>query len=97
LNRELEIRTNILEANDPNDIFSIEVQQIIESTLNSLPDRTKEIFMMKHFGNKPYKEISDFFNISVKGVDYHMMQSIKALRSALKDYLPFLWTLTFLR
>jgi RNA polymerase sigma-70 factor (ECF subfamily) len=96
LNRELEIRTATLEANDPNDVFSTEVQHILESTLNSLPERTREIFLMSHFGNKPYREIADFFNISVKGVDYHIMQSVKALKSSLKDYLPFLGTLTFL-
>ena len=96
LNRELEIRTATLEANDPNDIFSSEVQQIIESTLNSLPARTREIFMMSHFGNKQYKEIAELFYISVKGVDYHITQSIKALRSSLKDYLPFLGALIFL-
>ena len=96
LNRELEIRTTTLEANDPNDIFSTEVQEIIESTLNSLPVRTREIFMMSHFGNKHYKEIAAFFHISVKGVDYHILQSIKAFRSSLKDYLPFLGALIFL-
>lgn len=96
LNRELEIRAATLEANDPNDIFSSEVQQIIESTLNSLPVRTREIFMMSHFGSKHYKEIAEHFDISVKGVDYHITQSIKALRSSLKDYLPFLGALAFL-
>ncbi len=97
LNRELEIRTTTLEANDPNDIFSTEVQQIIDSTLNSLPVRTREIFIMSHFSNKHYKEIAAFFHISVKGVDYHIMQSIKALRSSLKDYLPFLGAFIILR
>lgn len=96
LNREMEIRTATLEANDPNDIFSTEVQQIIVSTLNSLPERTREIFMMSHFGNKHYKEIAELFHISVKGVDYHIVQSVKALRSSLKDYLPFLSAAAFI-
>jgi len=96
LNRELEIRTATLEASDPNYIFSSEVQQIIETTLNSLPKRTREIFVMSRFGNIPHKEIAELFNVSVKGVDYHIMQTVKELRSALKDYLPFLSALTFL-
>lgn len=97
LKRELEIRTMTLEASDPNDIFSTEIQQIIETTLNSLPEKTREIFIMSRFGNKPHKEIADLFNVSIKGVDYHIMQSIKELRFALADYLPFLAALTLLR
>lgn len=96
LKRELEIRTTTLEASDPNDIFSTEIQQIIETTLNSLPERTREIFIMSRFGNKPHKEIAALYQISVKGVDYHIMQSVKELRSALRDYLPLLGALTFL-
>jgi RNA polymerase sigma-70 factor (ECF subfamily) len=97
LNRELEIRTTALEASDPNDIFSTEVQQIIEDTLNSLPERTREIFIMSRFGNKSHKEIAGLYNMSVKGVDYHITQSANKLRLALKDYLPLIGFLTFLK
>jgi RNA polymerase sigma-70 factor, ECF subfamily len=96
LKRELEIRSSTLEASDPNDIFSDEVQRIIEITLDALPEKTRVIFIMSRFGNKRHKEIADFYQISVKGVDYHILQSIKELRSALKDYLPILGVVTFL-
>ena len=96
LTREIEIRTTSLEMSDPIDIFSTEVSQIIESTLDSLPEKTREIFKLSKFGNKPHKEIAELYQISVKGVDYHIMLSVKELRSALKDYLPLLGTLTFL-
>ena len=96
LNREREIRTNALEASDPNDIFSTEIQHIIKSTLNSLPERTREIFIFSRFGDKSHKEIAEYFNISVKGVDYHIAQAVKELRIGLKDYLPLLAALTFL-
>ena len=95
-NRELEIRTSALEACDPSDIFSNEVQTIFESTLNSLPEKTREIFLLSRFGNRPHKEIAEIFGISVKGVDYHIMQSIKELRVALSDYLPLLVALGLL-
>jgi RNA polymerase sigma-70 factor (ECF subfamily) len=95
--RELEIRTSTLEASDPTYIFSAEVQQIVEDTLNLLPERTREIFIMSRFSNKPHKEIAELLNISVKGVDYHIMQSVKKLRTALKDYLPLLGVLAFLK
>lgn len=96
LNRELEIRTSSLEASDPKEIFSSEVERIIHTTLNSLPERTREIFLMSRFGNKSHKEIAEIFHISVKGVDYHIAQSISVLRAELKDYLPLLGFLSFL-
>ena len=97
LNRELEIRTNALESSDPNDIFSIDIEHIIGATLNSLPERTREIFILSRFGDKSHKEIATLMNISVKGVDYHILQAVKELRSNLKDYLPLLFALTFLK
>lgn len=90
LSRELEIRTHALEESDPKDVFSVEVQQIFQSTLESLPDKTKEIYMLSRFGNKPHKEIAEMFGVSVKGVDYHIFQAVKELRIALNDYLPIL-------
>lgn len=96
LNREHEIRTNALEASDPNDIFSTEIQQIIKSTLFLLPERTREIFILSRFGDRSHKEIAELFSISVKGVDYHIAQAVTALRVGLKDYLPLLAALTFM-
>jgi RNA polymerase sigma-70 factor (ECF subfamily) len=97
LNRELEIRTNSLESSDPNEIFSNEVKTLIESTLQSLPEKTRHIFLLSRFGNKSHKEIAELFHISVKGVDYHIMQSVKELRCALKDYLPLLGSIILFR
>ncbi len=97
LNRELEIRMYSLDSSDPKEIFSNEIQQIIEATLLSLPSKTREIFIMSRFQNKSHKEIADFFDITVKGVDYHILQSVRELRNALKDYLPFIGLISFLQ
>ncbi len=95
--RELEIRTSALEESDPKDVFSVEVQQIFQSTLESLPDKTKDIYMLSRFGNKPHKEIAEIFGVTVKGVDYHIFQAVKELRIALNDYLPILGFVVFFR
>lgn len=88
LTREHEIRISVLQACVPNEIFSSEIQQIIQSTLTNLPDKSRKVFEMSRFQNKTNKEIAEVFNISVKGVDYHIALTIKALRVSLKDYLP---------
>lgn len=96
LMREMEIRKTSLESSDPNEIFSNEIQQIIQTTLHSLPEKTREIFLLSRFENKSHKEIAALFDVSQKGVEYHITQAIKELRVALKDYLPFIGLLSFL-
>ena len=97
LERELEIRTASLESSDPNEIFSNEIQQIVDYTLQSLPDRTTEIFLLSRFGNKSHKEIADQYGISTKGVEYHISQVTSKLRVALKDYLPLIGLISILK
>ncbi len=90
LTREHEIRVSVLRDCDPNEIFSAEIQQIIEATLATLPEKSRNVFMMSRYENKTNKEIAELINISVKGVDYHITLTIKALRVSLRDYLPAL-------
>ena len=88
MERELEIRTASLESSDPKEIFSDEIQLIIDKTLQSLSVRTREIFILSRFGNKSHKEIAEIYHISTKGIEYHIHQAISKLRIALEDYLP---------
>lgn len=97
LERELEIRVASLESSDPKEVFSNEVQNIIDETLQSLPQKTREIFILSRFGNTPHKEIAEKYDITVKGVDYHILQAVKELRISLKDYLPLIGMLPFLK
>lgn len=90
---DLSIRICSLEECNPYDIFSGEVESIVNSTLKSLPPQTREVFMMSRFQNKSNKEIAESMNISVKSVEYHITKTLKVLRVALKDYLPIFFFL----
>ncbi|WP_297905757.1 RNA polymerase sigma-70 factor [uncultured Parabacteroides sp.] len=92
-NRELNIRISTLEACDPEQIFSREIQIIIHNTLKSLPEQTRRVFEMSRFENKTVKEIAEETNLTVKGVEYHITKALKVLRTNLKDYLPLLYFL----
>jgi RNA polymerase sigma-70 factor (ECF subfamily) len=94
--REINTRIITLEACDPEEIFSGEIQSIIKNTLNSLPKRTKEIFLMSRFQNRSRKEIASILGLTSKGVEYHISIALKKMRIALKDYLPALYFLFFL-
>jgi RNA polymerase sigma-70 factor (ECF subfamily) len=86
--RELEIRISTLEACNPEIIFASNIQDIIQSTLAGLPEQTRKIFEMNRFQNRSKKEIAEMYNISIKGVDYHLSKALKSLRENLKDYFP---------
>jgi len=92
---ELSIRIASLEACDPDEIFSSEIERIIHDTLASLPKQTRKAFILSRFKDKSNKEISEIMHISVKGVEYHISKSLRIMRIALKDYLPLL-SLSFL-
>lgn len=87
--RELNLRISTLEACDPEEIFSSEIQSIVTKTLSQLPQQTREIFEMSRFDHKSVKEISIITGLSAKSIEYHITKSLKALRISLKDYLPF--------
>lgn len=91
--RELTIRISTLEACDPTEIFSDEIQKIMYKTLAALPEQTRRIFEMSRFESKSVKEIAEITQLSTKSIEYHITKSIKTLRTALKDYLPLFYFL----
>ena len=88
--RELHTRIASLEAYDPEGIYTEDIKKIVKDSLRSLPEKTREIFIMSRSRNISKKEISDIFKITNKGVDYHLAKALKCLRFNLKDYLPVL-------
>ncbi|NDV96880.1 RNA polymerase sigma-70 factor [Dysgonomonas sp. 521] len=91
---ELDLRISTLEACDPDEVFSEEIQRIVNETLAKLPKQTLDIFVQSRYKEKPHKEIAEMFNITTKGVEYHISKALSVLRLNLKDYLPA-WTALF--
>jgi len=85
---EHSLRISSLEACDPETIFVKEITEIIETTLNTLPEQTKHIFRMSRYDGLSVKEISQQVGLTPKAVEYHITRSLKILRVNLKDYLP---------
>jgi len=64
----------------------IEMQQIINKTLDSLPERCGRIFRLNRFEGLKYHEIANKLSISVKTVEANMGKALKILRRNLKDF-----------
>lgn len=77
------------------DLYTIrELEEMINNSLNKLPENMRTIFEMNRFEGKTYVQIAEENNISVKTVEAYMSKALKLLRVELKDYLPF--TILFL-
>lgn len=63
-----------------------EMNKVVESTLNSLPERCKQIFSMSRFEGLKYKEIAEQLEISQKTVEANMGKALQAFRKSLGRY-----------
>lgn len=93
--REVDTRITTLEAFNPEKIYLEEIKAIVHSTLDTLPERTRDIFLMSRFQNLTKEEIAAALGITTKGVDYHIANALKSLRISLRDYLPIFYFMLF--
>lgn len=87
---KLSLQLATLEACDPEELFSDEIERLVNEALGRLPETTRRIFIMSRFEEKSHREIAAEMNMSVKGVEYHISKATSALKHALKDFLPIL-------
>lgn len=85
---EVCLRISMLEACNPQEVFTSEIRQIVHNTLKQFSQQTRLIFEMSRFGNKSNKEIALELGLTVKSIEYHISKVLKALLTNLKDYLP---------
>ena len=81
-----EVETNF---SDESNYPEIELSEKIEESINSLPEKRKEIFRLSRQEGLKYHEIAQKLNISIKTVETQMSMAIKTLRELLKKYNTF--------
>ena len=74
-----------------------ELELKIKETIDLLPPERRKIFMMSRYEGLKYREIAEELGISVKTVENQMYQALGFMRENLKDYLPLILWLIFLR
>ncbi|HCX98981.1 MAG TPA: RNA polymerase sigma-70 factor, partial [Bacteroidales bacterium] len=63
-----------------------ELAEIIEETINNLPHRSREIFMLSRFEGLKYAEIAKKLSISIKTVEANMGKALRLIRLNLARY-----------
>lgn len=77
-----------LEAFDPEIIFTEELKELIDKSLDQMSKDIRTIFEMSRYEGKTYQEISQELGITVRKVTSKIQKALSILRVYLKDYLP---------
>jgi RNA polymerase sigma-70 factor (ECF subfamily) len=74
-----------IENNGQEDKFTL-----VNNTIDNLPEKCRQIFVLSKFENMTYKEISEKLNLSQKTVENQISIALKKIRNSLKQILlPF--------
>lgn len=68
-------------------ILAEETQAIIQKTIQTFPEQTREIFQLSRYEQLKNLEIAERLGVSVKTVEYHIGKALQEFRNALKDFL----------
>lgn len=64
-----------------------DLKEALEKGLNTIPEKSKQIFALSRFEGQSVKEIAGKMNLSEKAIQYHLTRSVKELRVYLKEFL----------
>jgi len=77
------LRTDKIVSEDPQ--FALESQEFkerLEAAIASMPEKSKEVFLMHRFNDMSYKEIAETLSLSVKAIEKRMHKALKHLTDA---------------
>jgi len=62
------------------------LERMISSTIDALPDRCRQVFMLSRFEQLSNAQIAESLDISVKTVENQMTKALKTIREAVEKY-----------
>lgn len=69
-------------------IIHDEAQLLLQMTLEKMPPKRREIFMLSRFENLSNKEIAEKLGLSVRTVESHIYSALQSLKMAFPDRQP---------
>lgn len=78
---------NIAERSSEGELEAMELQDIINAAIDTLPEKCRIVFMMSRFEEMSYKEIAAALEISIKTVENQISKALKILKKAVNPYL----------
>lgn len=68
------------------DITFNNLMEAFNKGVEHIPEKSRKVFKLKHLEGKSAKEIAKMMNLSEKAIEYHSTNSIKKLRTYLKEF-----------
>ena len=71
-------------------LIETEISNKINSAIEELPEKCREIFILSRYENLKYQQIADKLQISVKTVEAQMSKALQHMRTKLVDYITIM-------
>jgi len=84
---EHQLKLDVLESIHSNSLMLAELETLINSSIEELPEKCKNVFIKKRIELKKNKEIAEELHISVKAVEANMTRALRKLRVKLSVYM----------
>jgi len=84
---EHQLKLDVLASMHSNSLMLTELETLINTSIEELPEKCKNVFIKKRIELKKNKEIAEELHISVKAVEANMTRALKKLRVKLSVYL----------
>jgi len=84
-------------TNFRDNFIEVDLAEKIEESIESLPEKRREIFRLSREEGLKYREIAEKLKLSVKTVEAQMGLALKSLREKLKEYNTLLFFLVLLK
>lgn len=85
---ELQLNYEALEELRIDQIDFCNLERIIQETIDSLPERCREVFLLSRNEDLKNKEIANRLDITVKAVEANITRALSKLRENTKEYMP---------
>lgn len=74
--------------NEPYVLIEQELKQKIEKTIQSLPERCREVFILSRMKGMKNKEIAEKLDINIKNVERHLSRALQSFRENFSEEIP---------
>ncbi|MDJ1471290.1 RNA polymerase sigma-70 factor [Xanthocytophaga flava] len=80
-----------LQETNTEDIVCVnELEEALQRAISSMPEKSKEVFLLSRNESQSANQIAEHLNISHKTVEYHMGKALKYLRVYLRDFVTLI-------
>ena len=84
-------------GDEPYVLIEEELRNEIETIINSLPDRCKEVFVLSRIKGLKNREIASKLGINIKNVERHISRALKEFRSKFNEEVPLAIVILIIR